>query len=500
MTEQMTEVEKGDLICVGAGIMSATLALMVKMIDPSKKVTIFERLDAPALESSGAWNNSGTGHSGLCELNYTPEDDRGNIDISKAKEICRQFETSRQFWSYLVETGRISDPQSFVRQVPHHTWVHREADVDYLRRRYEAMKNHFVFEDMEFTRSRQTMQRWFPLVVDGRDHDENMAATRMARGTEIDFGALTRHYLDILDREFGVKVRYLHHVEDIDPERSDWTVRVKNTDDGSRIHCDARHVFIGAGGGALLLLEKVEIPERKNYGGFPVSGKWLVCKNRAVAERHHAKVYGKAGPDAPPMSTPHLDTRYIGGRRELMFGPFAGFSPKFLKEGSRWDLPSSINWSNIPAMWGVFWHRLPLTKYLLGQLTMSHKDRMEELREFIPDAKAEDWELRVAGQRVQVIKRDREQGGVLEFGTEVVSGAEGTITALLGASPGASTAVEIMLGVLDRAFPDMMDREEARDKLRRMIPTRHTDILNDRAAFREALRRSQRTLFATNLS
>lgn len=475
--------------------MSATLALMVKLLDPSKKVTIFERLDKPAQESTEAWNNSGTGHSGLCELNYTPEDDNGNIDISKAKEICRQFEVSRQFWSYLVETKRIGDPQTFIHQVPHHSWVHHPDDVGYLRRRYEAMKKDFMFEDLKFTTSMETMREWFPLIADGRPDDETTAATRMERGTEVNFGELTRRYLGILDEEYGVQVRYGHEVLDVDPKAEDWTVLVKRLSDRKRFRSEANHVFIGAGGGALLLLEKVEIPEKKGYGGFPVSGKWLVCKNREIIERHLAKVYGKAGPDAPPMSTPHLDTRYISGRRELMFGPFAGFSPKFLKEGSSWALPESINWSNIPAMWGVFWHNIPLTEYLLGQLAMGHKERMKELREFVPDAKGGDWELRVAGQRVQVIKRDEDEGGILEFGTEVVCGDKGAITALLGASPGASTAVDIMFNVIENAFPGLLAKTESRERLHAIFPYWDADLKSDPKAFRAALARSQKALF-----
>ncbi len=281
----------------------------------------------------------------------------------------------------------------------------------------------------------------------------------------------------------------------MDPKAEDWTVEVKDLSNRKKFRGEAGHVFIGAGGGALLLLEKVEIPEKKGYGGFPVSGKWLVCKNRDLIDQHLAKVYGKAGPDAPPMSTPHLDTRYIDGRRELMFGPFAGFSPKFLKEGSSWALTESINWSNIPAMWGVFWHNIPLTKYLLGQLAMGHKDRVEELREFVPDANGDDWELRVAGQRVQIIKRDEEEGGLLEFGTEVVCGDKGAITALLGASPGASTAVDIMFDVIEKAFPGLVSNPANQERLHAIFPFWDTDLKSDEKAFKEALGRSQKALF-----
>ncbi len=482
-----------DLICIGGGIMSATLALMAKLFDPNLNILILERLDDVALESSAAWNNAGTGHSALCELNYCPEDENGQVTIKKAIAICNQFEVSKQFWSYLVSKKFIKNPQDFICNVPHHSWVTGSENVDYLEQRYQAMKKHFMFNTIAFTKDVEVMREWFPLIASHRSDDEIMAASRIERGTEVNYGELTRTLFRILETEFDTKVQCHQEVVDIDPdEQVEWYVKVKDTKTKKTQYFDAEHVFIGAGGGSLLLLQKVEIEEKDGYGGFPVSGEWLVCKNEAIINQHHAKVYSKAGPNDPPMSTPHLDTRYIKGKRELLFGPFAGFSAKFLKEGSNLDLLKSIKLDNIEPMLGAFWHNLPLTKYLIEQVTMSHEDRMNDLRQFVKDAKSEDWEILVAGQRVQIIKKDVYEGGVLQFGTEVVSSKDGSITCLLGASPGASTATHVMLQVLEKAFPEIIHSEKGEKLLKEMVPTWNTEITE--ALFHEQLEKSTRLL------
>jgi len=460
-----------DLICVGAGIMSATLALLVKQLKLDLNVLIIERLDKVAQESSAAWNNAGTGHSALCELNYSPENEDGKVDIKKAIDICTQFETSKQFWSFLVEQGLIENPKLFITPVPHHSWVMGKENANYLENRFKAFKEHFMFDTIEFSRAIEKMKDWFPLMMNNRTQDEVMAASRIERGTEMNYGALTEKLFEILEDEYDTKVLFNTEVEDIDPDHDvEWLVKMENLETGKKDMVDAQHVFIGAGGGSLLLLQKVEIEEKDGYGGFPVSGEWLVCKNQEIIEQHNAKVYSKAGIGDPPMSVPHLDTRYINGKKELLFGPFAGFSPKFLKEGSYLDLFKSVNFDNIPSMWGVFWHNLPLTKYLIEQVTMSFGDRMKSLREFVKDAKNEDWEIMVAGQRVQTIKKDEFEGGSLEFGTQLVSSKDGRITCLLGASPGASTSVKIMLDVLEKAFPELIISKKGKEKLNKMIP------------------------------
>lgn len=482
-----------DLICVGAGIMSATLALLVKLVKPELNVLILERLDDVALESSAAWNNAGTGHSALCELNYTPEQDNGTIDCTKAYKICKQFEISKQFWSYLVTNNLIDTPKDFINTVPHHSWVTGEENANYLKKRFEALKDHFMFDTMEFTTAIETMKEWFPLIMEERTEKEVMAATRIARGAEMNFGALTKKLFKVLETEFNTPVHCNETVLDIDPDNEvEWSVEVENTKTKEKQYLDARHVFIGAGGGSLLLLQKVEIKEKEGYGGFPVSGEWLVCKNEAIINQHFAKVYSKAGVGDPPMSTPHLDTRFIDGKRALLFGPFAGFSPKFLKEGSNFDLFKSIKMDNIKPMLNAFWDNLPLTQYLVKQVTASHEDRMNDLRKFMKNAKSEDWEVLVAGQRVQIIKKDHYEGGKLQFGTEVVKSKDGSITCLLGASPGASTATQIMLEVLDIAFPEIVQSERGKTLLKAIVPIWKQDL--DAASFKAAVANSEKAL------
>ena len=494
-TSKIPEVNY-DLICVGGGIMSATLALLAKILNPNLKVLIVERLDTVAQESSAAWNNAGTGHSALCELNYTPENTNGNVEIKKAIEICTQFETSKQFWSYLTRNGYIKNPNSFICKVPHHSWVTGEDNVRYLEKRYRAMKKHFMFNTIEFTKDINKMKEWFPLMMHNRTQKDTMAASRIARGTEVNYGTLTKQLYQILEGEFDTPVYCNKEVLDVDPDSTiDWTVKVKDTHSHEIQLFDAKHVFIGAGGGSLLLLQKIEIEEKEGYGGFPISGEWLVCKNETIINQHNAKVYSKAGIGDPPMSVPHLDTRYINGKRELLFGPFAGFSPKFLKEGSNLDLFKSIKFKNLHSMWGVFWHNLPLTEYLVNQLSMNFEDRMDALRTFVKDAKNEDWEIMVAGQRVQTIKKDDFEGGKLEFGTEVVSSQDGKITCLLGASPGASTSVKIMLDVLEKAFPEILNSEETKPILKEMIPFYNATV--DEAFFNEQLKKSETILKLT---
>lgn len=469
-----------DLICVGGGIMSANLALLAKMVKPDLNILILERLEGVALESSAAWNNAGTGHSALCELNYCPEKEDGSVSINKAIEICKQFEISKQFWSYLVEEELIDDPASFVQKVPHNSWVTGVENSNYLEKRYKTFKEHFMFDTISFTRDISIMREWFPLIMRDREEGEVMAASRIERGTEVNYGALTKQLYKILEEKYNTPVTFYQDVMDLDPlENGNWVAIVDDLITKETYRVEADHIFIGAGGGALLLLETVEIEEKDGFGGFPVSGEWLVCKNEELIAQHNGKVYSKAGPSDPPMSTPHLDTRYVDGKRQLMFGPFAGFSPKFLKEGSNLDLLKSVTFKNIPSMLGAFWHNLPLTKYLIHQVTMNFEDRMDTLRKFVKDAKNEDWEIRVAGQRVQTIKRDEFEGGKLEFGTQIVSGSDGKITCLLGASPGASTATKIMLDVFEKAFPELTQSADCIARIQEIIPFHKKEITKE---------------------
>ncbi|MGK6351272.1 malate:quinone oxidoreductase [Parapedobacter sp. DT-150] len=487
--------EEVDVILIGAGIMSATLGTLINELHPRASIEIFERLDEAAAESSDAWNNAGTGHSALCELNYTPQRPDGSVDISKAIKIAEAFEISKEFWSYLVATGLVDRPESFIRRVPHMSFVFGQDNVSFLRERYQTMKEHHLFHGMEYTEDHALLRQWIPLVMDGRDASEVLAATKIDIGTDVNFGALTRALFLHLTQKDGVKLRLAHEVRDIERTNDGrWEVSVKNLTTDRKRKVSAKFVFIGAGGGSLLLLEKSGIPEAKGFGGFPVSGQWLKCTNPEVIAKHHAKVYGKAAVGSPPMSVPHLDTRVIDGKTALLFGPYAGFSTKFLKNGSWLDLPASIKLDNIGPMLAAGMDNIPLTKYLINQVRQSPEDRLEALKEYVPTARKEDWELEVAGQRVQVIKKDEKQGGILEFGTEVVSSADGSIAALLGASPGASTSVSIMIDLLARCFPERAKTAQYLSKLREMIPSFGRSIATDVQLCRETRERSAELL------
>ncbi|MVZ65089.1 malate:quinone oxidoreductase [Sphingobacterium sp. DK4209] len=483
-----TKKTEVDVVLIGAGIMSATLGTLINELSPDINIEILERLDVVAAESSDAWNNAGTGHSALCELNYTPEQADGSVKIDKAISIAEQYEVSKQFWSYLVEKGIIKNPSHFIRQVPHMSAVFGEKDVRFLKTRFETLTQQNLFKGMEYTEDKQQLQDWVPLMMEGRDASEQVAATKMDIGTDVNFGALTRDLVSYLDGKDNIKLSLNQEVKDIDREDDGrWEIEVKDLATGEKREILAKFVFIGAGGHSLLLLERSGIPEAKGYGGFPVGGQWLRCTNEDIINAHHAKVYGKASVGAPPMSVPHLDTRYIDGKQALLFGPYAGFSTKFLKKGSYFDLPASIKLSNIRPMLSAGLDNLPLTKYLITEVMKKPQDKLDALKQFMPTAKMEDWQIEKAGQRVQVIKKDPKHGGILEFGTEVVSSADGSIAALLGASPGASTSVAIMINLLKRCFPDRAKSDPYRKKLREMIPT-WGKKLNDDADLCQATR------------
>ncbi|WP_122817976.1 malate:quinone oxidoreductase [Nocardioides pantholopis] len=481
-----------DVLLVGGGIMSATMATLLNQVEPAWKVGIVERLDDLAQESSGPWNNAGTGHAALCELNYTPQRPDGSVDVTKAISINEQFQLTRQVWAFLVENGQLPDPSSFVHPAPHLSFVWGAENVTYLRNRYDGLRENPLFAGMEFTEDPEVLADWAPLLMAGRDRTEPVAATRSLGGTDVDFGSLTRQLIaglrdrGALELEVGVEVRRLTRVD------GGWRVRGKNLDGSGHFDATARFVFVGAGGQALTLLQRSGIPEIRGFGGFPVSGEFWRTTNPELVARHQAKVYGKAAVGAPPMSVPHLDTRVVDGRPSLMFGPYAGFSPRFLKNGSLFDLLRSVRLHNLVPMLQVGVRNLSLVVYLVQQLLASKKTQLAELQAFYPDADAKDWEKITAGQRVQVIKRVPGKGGVLQFGTEVIAASDGSIAGLLGASPGASTAVPIMLDVMARCFPDRF--EDWRPALEKMIPSYGTELSADPALAAEVLGRTARVL------
>ncbi|MGM9474912.1 malate:quinone oxidoreductase [Pedobacter sp. GSP4] len=501
MTKKKKTVGKtdADVILIGAGIMSATLGVLLKQLEPNLSIEIYERLDIAAAESSDAWNNAGTGHSAFCELNYTPEKKDGTVETKKAIQIAEHFEVSKQFWSYLVSKGLVSDPCNFIRNIPHMSFVWGKKNVEYLKKRYDALTECDLFSDMQYTEDTELVKSWAPLIMDGRKKSEKVAATKMDLGTDVNFGTLTRDMFNNLKQQSNVSLYFNHEIRDLKKNKDgNWIIKVKDLESGDKRKRVAKFVFIGAGGGSLPLLEKSDIPEGKGFGGFPVSGQWLKCTNEEIIKKHHAKVYGKAAVGAPPMSVPHLDTRMINGKQALLFGPYAGFSTKFLKNGSFLDLPKSIKFNNIRPMISAGLHNLDLTKYLIEQVRQSPEDRLEALKEYLPTAELKDWELEYAGQRVQVIKKDEKKGGILEFGTEVVSAADGSIAALLGASPGASTAVSIMLDLLSRCFAEDLATDEWQAKIKEMIPTYGKSLAQDADLCKETRSKTSKVLKIEN--
>ena len=458
-----------DVVLVGGGIMSATLAALLGIVAPDWTVEVFESGSEVAGESSGPWNNAGTGHSALCELNYTPARPDGSVDPAKAVGINEQFQVSRQFWSHLVRAGLTDSPKTFITSVPHISFVTGEDGRSYMRNRYQALAPQPLFAGLEFSDDPAQLTDWVPLMMADRSSREPVAATRSLAGTDVNFGALTRLLLDAAVRR-GVQLHMQHRVLKVHRDRiGRWATTVRDLTTGQRRTVRSRFLFVGAGGGALPLLQGAGIPEIRGFGGFPVSGQFLRTRNPELVARHQAKVYGQAKVGAPPMSVPHLDLRLIDGEQALLFGPYAGFSPKFLKAGSMWDLPRSVRPGNLGSMLGAGWANIPLTRYLIGQVLQSKRSRFRALEEFVPTATADDWELITAGQRVQVIKQDDAGRGILQFGTELIVGAEGSIAGLLGASPGASTATSAMLTLLERCFPERMD--DWRPLLQEAIPS-----------------------------
>ncbi len=472
-----------DITLVGGGIMSATLAMLLYRLDPSLHICMVEKLPEIAQESSKALNNAGTGHAGYCELNYTPQDKYGHIEINRALDINAAFEISLQFWSHLVE----ADPKeinsaSFINRVPHLSAVWNPQDIAYLKSRYNQLKTHPLFADMKWSEDTQSFQDWIPLMMAARPDSSHLAATRVEHGADVNFGALTRTLVSYLQKHANFQLlthARVHDLKRIGENGKQWAVRVLKQDSHEKLTIKTPFVFLGAGGIALHLLQNSGIPEAAGYGGFPVSGQWLICQNEELIQRHHAKVYSLAPVGAPPMSVPHLDTRIINGKKSLLFGPYAGFTTKFLKHGSSLDLIKSVKPDNIKSLLGAGKNNLDLTKYLVKEALQTHEQRMASLLTFMPDAHPDDWKLEHAGKRVQIIKRCNEKWGKLEFGTEIVASQDGSLAALLGASPGASVSVKAMLDVLERCFPDKVQTPAWQDRLKSMIPSYGSSLITD---------------------
>lgn len=481
----MDNTQSKDVILIGAGILSTTFGSLLKNIEPGWKIKLFERLDQPAIESSNEKNNAGTGHAALCELNYTVEQEDGSIDVERAKEINEQFEISKQFWSYLVKSNEIGNPKEFIRPLPHISFVMGMRNVDFLKRRYEALRTLPMFEGLTYTEDHKELAKWMPLMMKGRNSNEPLAASKIDEGTDVNFGELTRKLVKNIEGHDNAEVHFRHEVVDFKQrEDSKWEVKVRNLATGEVQTHVADYIFIGAGGNAIPLLQKTKIPESKHLGGFPISGAFLVCNNPDIVKEHNAKAYGKEPAGTPPMTVPHLDRRYIQGKESLLFGPFAAIGPKFLKNGSNLDLFKSINTSNIVTMLSSGVKNMSLVKYSIQQVLQKKEDRMKELRRFVPSAKDEDWDIHIAGKRVQVIKDTEEHGrGYIQFGTEVVHSQDHTVIALLGESPGASTSVSVALEVLERNFPEYINNWEP--KIKKMIPSYGESLIEDNKLLKE---------------
>lgn len=472
-----THIENPDVILIGSGVMSSNLGALLKRLDPRLKIQVYEATDGLSQEASDGWNNAGTGHAGICELSYTPTQKAdGTVDVSNAIKIFEQFEKTRLFWGYAVRTGMVQNPKEFINQVDHLSFVHGAKWVDYLRARHAGLAAHHFFADMEFSTDRETIGAWAPLLTDSRG-EVPIAATRMESGTDVNFGNLSRKLLAWLASQEGCGVASSHRVVDLDKTASGWDVKIRDLTTGETRRNTAKFVFVGAGGGSLPLLQKSGIPESKGLGGFPIGGQWLICDNPAIVAQHQAKVYGQPLDAAPTMAVPHLDTRILDGKKTLLFGPFAAWTTKFLhKKGSLLDLPGSIRPHNLATLLKIGATNLDLVKYLVQQGTQSMAARMEVLHVFYPGAKKEDWKLIDAGIRVQAIKKTDGEAGIVHYGTEVITNQDKSISALLGASPGASTSVHIVLEVIKLCFPQLLASPEGAARMKEMIPTWDVDI------------------------
>jgi len=488
-----THIENPDVILIGSGVMSANLGALLKRLDPRMTIQAYEVTDGLAEEASHGWNNAGTGHAGICELSYTPNQNAdGTVDVSNAIRIFEEFEKSRQFWASAVADGVVQNPREFINPVAHLSFVHGAKWVDYLRARHTGMAAHHFFEEMAFSTDRATVGAWAPLLTEGRA-DVPIAATKMDSGTDVNFGEIARKFLRWLGQQEGCGIATGHRVTGLDKTSAGWDVTIRDLATGETRRNTAKFIFVGAGGGSLHLLQKSGIPEAHGLGGFPIGGQWLICDNPAIVAKHQAKVYGQPLDAAPTMAVPHLDTRILDGKKTLLFGPFAAWTTRFLhKKGSWTDLPGSIRPHNLATLLKIGASNLGLVKYLVQQGTQSMDDRLEVLHVFYPDAKKEDWKLIDAGIRVQAIKKTDGQAGIVHYGTEVITNEDRTLSALLGASPGASVSVHIVLEVVKKCFPDRLATPEGAARMKAMLPTWDVDIKRpeNAAFFREHSRRA----------
>jgi malate dehydrogenase (quinone) len=308
--------------------------------------------------------------------------------------------------------------------------------------------------------------------MEGREPGPVAATT--GDGTEVDYGLLARRLCGWLADQEQCGVAAGWKVTRLQRGAGEWHLSLRCSASGEERQQRTKFVFVGAGGGSLPLLQSTGLAEVEGLGGFPIGGQWLVCDEPSICAQHDSKVYGLTPPSSPSLGAGHLDVRRLNGQRQLLFGPFASWTTRFLKQGHWSDLPLSIHGGNLGALLQTAARNLPLVKYLITQGLKSRELRMAAVRDFYPNARLEDWRLVQAGVRVQAIKRaDR---GQLSFSTEVFSSADRSIAAMLGASPGASVAVNIALEVVQNCLPQLLGCSEGLARMRQMIPTFDQDL------------------------
>ena len=488
-------LNKTDCLIIGGGVMGLTLASLIKELDPSMKIDLYEKLNNVGLESSEALNNAGTGHAGYCELNYTPMSNDGKINIKKALEINSKYEVTLQYWSYLSGKYKSFDPKKFIHLAPHISLVFGDANIRFLKKRYSLLKKHHLFKSIKLSENREEISQWAKLTMIGRSSHQKVAATIVKEGTDIDFGAATKALLNTLKKQKNFEIHLNHEILTIKEIKSNlWEVSFKNNISNEIKKTFAKFIFIGAGGHAIRMLQKTGIREQKGYAGFPVSGQWLVCSNQKIVNQHNSKVYGMAPEGSPPMSVPHMDLRIINGKKTLLFGPYAGFTFKFLKRGSYLDLIKSLKLKNFLPMIYVLIHNWKLFDYLIRESFQSKHDRMKLLKDFYPEAKEKDWSIKIAGQRVQIIKPNSLISGKLEFGTEIIISKNKNLAALLGASPGASIAVDSMIKVIERCFAKKLLNSKFNKKMKKMIPSYGQNLITNKKLLEKIRLSSYKTL------
>lgn len=468
------------LVIVGAGIMGVTLATLARELNPSLEITVIERLSGPAMSNSGVFNNAGTGHEANCELNYTPVDEE-EIAVDKALQIHAQFNIAKQFWAYLVKQGIVKDPGTFIQSTKHCTLV-AEDSIDMLRLRYQEMSKHHFFENMVFSEDHEEIKSWIPYTMENRPASEKMAATKIEGGTDVNYQAVTEEMARYLSRN-NVSLDLNTHVKRAHKSPTG-TWLVEAVKDGNPIQYKADKLFVGAGGGAFPLLKKSHLPCRSRYAGFPVGGRFLVAEiDEEAAKYYNAKTYGKAKVGAPPMSVPHLDLRAANGRHYLLFGPFATFMPVLEKGRGFVEYVRSMRLHDLPNLLNVALEHFPLVKYLVSETFKGQESMFQELEDFAPGIRQKfEWKVVQAGQRVQIIK-----DGDLQMGTEIVVSEDQSYGTLLGASPGASVSPEVMLRCIEKMMPELLESDEAKQKLSEMfVTTDLKQLMNDPEVYRNA--------------